>query len=204
MGRLDRWLTMRVSVAAGGPFSQEHPSSTILVPLIDIPSDGRIYSNERLDGFVSESCIPAPSGFIPYYRRVLLSLPRIIHRVLMHRNTGFPCLLRFVIWILFKVFPNGSPTKETLAFLLDHPRRCFTLLFPSSATWWLFGVLVLLNVLDLFFFLVLDLGDNYVSQIPFGYRFLDGFFQVHPSPSPGLPSRTVDRKEFRRDINCRR
>ena len=79
---------------------------------------------------------------------------------------------------MFKVFPNGSPTKETLAFLLDHPRRCFTLLFPSSATWWLFGILVLLNVLDVFFFIVLDLGDTYVSQIPIGFRFLDGFFQV--------------------------
>lgn len=183
-GRLDRWLTMRVSVAVGGPFLQEHPSSTISVPRIDIPSDGRIYSNERFDGFVPESCIPSPTGFIPYHRRVLLPLPRIIYWILMCRNTGFPCFLRFAIWALFKVFPNGSPTKETLAFLLDHPRRCFTLLFPSSATWWLFGVLVLLNVLDLFFFLVLDLGDNYVSQIPFGFRFLDGFFQVHPSPSP--------------------
>jgi Trk-type K+ transport system membrane component len=98
---------------------------------------------------------------------------------LMCRNTGFPCLLRLVIWIMFQLFPNGSPTKETLAFLLDHPRRCFTLLFPSSATWWLFGVLVILNVLDVFFFLVLDLGDSYVAQIPIGYRFLDGFFQVH-------------------------
>jgi hypothetical protein len=48
------------------------------------------------------------------------------------------------------------------------------------------------------------LGDDYVSQIPFGFRFLDGFFQVHPSPSPGLPSRTVDRKGCRRDSNCRR
>ena len=97
----------------------------------------------------------------------------------MIRNTGFPCFLRLIIWILFKIFPNGSPAKETLAFLLDHPRRCFTLLFPGSATWWLFGVLVILNVLDLFFFLVLDLGDSYVSAIPIGYRFLDGFFQVY-------------------------
>lgn len=74
--------------------------------------------------------------------------------------------------------PEGSAKKETFAFLLDHPRRCFTLLFPSSATWWLFGVLVMLNFMDLFFFLILDLGDTYVSQIPIGYRILDGWFQV--------------------------
>ena len=96
----------------------------------------------------------------------------------MCRNTGFPCLLRLIVWILFKLHPDNSPRKEVLAFLLDHPRRCFTLLFPSSATWWLFGILLGLNLLDLFFFLVLDLGDNYVSAIPVGYRILDGLFQV--------------------------
>ena len=97
-------------------------------------------------------------------------------------NTGFPCFLRLIIWILYKIYPENSARRETFAFLLDHPRRCFTLLFPSSATWWLFGVLVILNVLDLFFFLVLDLGDDYVTRIPVGYRILDGFFQVpiHP------------------------
>ena len=96
----------------------------------------------------------------------------------MYRNTGFPCLLRLIIWILSKFCSEGSVRKETIAFLLDHPRRCFTLLFPSSATWWLFGVLAILNLLDLFFFLVLDLGDTYVTSIPVGYRILDGLFQV--------------------------
>ena len=103
------------------------------------------------------------------------------------RNTGFPCLLRLIIWTLFKLFPNASTKKETFGFLLDHPRRCFTLLFPSSATWWLLGVLAILNILDLFFFLVLDLGDGYISAIPVGYRILDGFFQV-----PELALRRVD------------
>jgi Trk-type K+ transport system membrane component len=68
--------------------------------------------------------------------------------------------------------------KETYCFLLDHPRRCFTLLFPSSATWWLVGVLSILNFSDLFFFLILDLGNNYIDSIPVGYRILDGLFQV--------------------------
>ena len=94
------------------------------------------------------------------------------------RNTGFPCLLRFIIWILFKLSPEGSIKKETYCFLLDHPRRCFTLLFPTSATWWLVGVLSILNFSDLFFFLILDLGNKYIGSIPVGYRILDGLFQV--------------------------
>lgn len=71
-------------------------------------------------------------------------------------NTGFPCMLRFTIWVLSKVVTTGSPIWEEFRFLLDHPRRCFTLLFPRNATWWLFGILIILNGLDLIFFIVLD------------------------------------------------
>jgi hypothetical protein len=71
-------------------------------------------------------------------------------------NTGFPCMLRFVIWATSKCVPKSSGVWEELRFLLDHPRRCFTLLFPSKANWLLFWILVLLNGVDLMFFLVLD------------------------------------------------
>jgi Trk-type K+ transport system membrane component len=71
-------------------------------------------------------------------------------------NTGFPCMLRFVIWGTSICVPKTSGVWEELRFLLDHPRRCFTLLFPSKANWWLFWILVLLNGVDLMFFIVLD------------------------------------------------
>jgi len=71
-------------------------------------------------------------------------------------NTGFPIMLRFIIWVLSKLVRRGSSLYEELRFLLDHPRRCFILLFPSKATWWLFWVLVVLNGLDVIFFIILD------------------------------------------------
>lgn len=73
-------------------------------------------------------------------------------------NTGFPCMLRFVIWLTSKFVPKGTGVWEELRFLLDHPRRCFTLLFPSKANWWLFAVLVGLNGIDLIFFIILDVS----------------------------------------------
>ena len=73
-------------------------------------------------------------------------------------NTGFPIMLRITIWVLSKILPRGSGMYEETKFLLDHPRRCFTLLFPAMATWWLFYILVGLNGLDLIFFLVLDVS----------------------------------------------
>ena len=71
-------------------------------------------------------------------------------------NTGFPVMLRFVIWVMAKVVPKFSGLWEELRFLLDHPRRCFTLLFPAGANWLLFWILVVMNVVDLLFFIILD------------------------------------------------
>lgn len=120
-------------------------------------------------------------------------------------NTGFPCLLRLVIWVTEKLVPEGSGFWEELRFLLDHPRRCFTLLFPSSATWWLFWVLVLLNGIDLIFFIILDvslhrsalclsiailiftqLNDPTVTSLKPGIRFLDGLFQAISTRTAGF------------------
>ena len=74
-------------------------------------------------------------------------------------NTGFPVMLRFVIWVMSILTPRGSGLWEELRFLLDHPRRCFTLLFPSGATWWLFWLLVILNGIDVILFIILDVCD---------------------------------------------
>lgn len=73
-------------------------------------------------------------------------------------NTAFPCMLRLIIWVFSKFVPRGSALWEELKFLLDHPRRCFTLLFPRNATWWLFAILVALNGIDLILFIVLDVS----------------------------------------------
>jgi Trk-type K+ transport system membrane component len=101
-------------------------------------------------------------------------------------NTGFPCMLRFVIWTCSKCVPYGSGVWEEFRFLLDHPRRCFTLLFPRKATWWLFGVLVLLNGVDLIFFVILDLDDPVVTSLPRGFQFLDGLFQAASTRTAGF------------------
>lgn len=58
-------------------------------------------------------------------------------------NTAFPIFLRLIIWTLSKLVPQGSRTKETFQFLLDHPRRCFIYLFPSHNTWLLVILLVI-------------------------------------------------------------
>ena len=101
-------------------------------------------------------------------------------------NTGFPVMLRFVIWVLAQIVPTGTGLWEELRFLLDHPRRCFTLLFPSAANWWLFWILVLLNGIDLIFFVILDLGSGPVSKFPVHIRLADGLFQAASTRTAGF------------------
>jgi potassium uptake Trk family protein len=92
-------------------------------------------------------------------------------------NTAFPICLRFFIWIISQFSPKRGRLYETLRFLLDHPRRCFVYLFPSGQTWFLFGVLVLLNSTDWIFFQVLDIGNPTIESWGIGQRIFDGLFQ---------------------------
>lgn len=75
-------------------------------------------------------------------------------------NTAFPCMLRFIIWILSIVVRRDTPLWDELRFLLDHPRRCFTLLFPQKATWWLFATVIVLNVVNMVVLVVLNVGNT--------------------------------------------
>ncbi|OJD20231.1 hypothetical protein ACJ73_08436 [Blastomyces percursus] len=125
-----------------------------------------------------------PSSMIPFYDAVFPLL--LLTFLIIIGNTGFPCMLRFIIWVLSHLVPTGSPAWEELRFLLDHPRRCFTLLFPRAATLWLFGVLVILNGVDVIFFIILDLNDPDITRIPGGIRFVDGLFQAAATRTAGL------------------
>lgn len=93
-------------------------------------------------------------------------------------NTFYPCMLRLVIWIMFKLCPESFSVKESLKFLLDHPRRCYTLLFPSRPTWILFGILFILNFIDAFLIMVLDLHNPAVNNLAPGPRLLAAIFQA--------------------------
>ena len=121
-------------------------------------------------------------------------------------NTGFPIMLRIIIWVTSKYVPRDSGIFEELKFLLDHPRRCFTLLFPSKATWWLFWILVILNGLDLIFFIILDVSFLILTSLHFTstdnqpareYN-RHAITSQHPRPRRLVPSRIHANSRLRR------
>lgn len=97
--------------------------------------------------------------------------------LILFGNTCYPILLRFIIWVMWKTVPANSSMRESLKFLLDHPRRCFVYLFPSTTTWFLVVVVLFLTCIDFFTFMVLDIGTPAVEAIPIGTRVAAGFFQ---------------------------
>ncbi|PWY89992.1 putative potassium transporter [Aspergillus heteromorphus CBS 117.55] len=104
-------------------------------------------------------------------------------------NTLYPCFLRFIIWGLRCCVPN-SPSwaswKVTFDFILDHPRRVYTNLFPKRHTWYLLGTIIILNAIDWAGFEVLSLGLKEIEDLPKGYRVLDGLFQASAVRSGGF------------------
>ncbi|KAE8148201.1 cation transport protein-domain-containing protein [Aspergillus avenaceus] len=104
-------------------------------------------------------------------------------------NTLYPCFLRFIIWAMRCMVPNG-PTWEswriTLDFILDHPRRVYTNLFPRRHTWYLLGTIIVLNGIDWAGFEILAIGNKEIERLPAGYRVLDGLFQALAVRSGGF------------------
>lgn len=125
------------------------------------------YSNTGL------SLIDTSMSLLPTQYMMLIPIAILI----LVGNTAFPIFLRFFIWCISKVVPRQGRLYETLRFLLDHPRRCFVYLFPSGQTWFLFGVLLLLNCTDWIAFQVLDIGNPTIESWSVGQRIFDGLFQ---------------------------
>ncbi|KKK21325.1 hypothetical protein ARAM_004090 [Aspergillus rambellii] len=95
-------------------------------------------------------------------------------------NTLYPCFLRFIIWTMRLMIPNRPSWKSwkiTLDFILDHPRRVYTNLFPARHTWFLMGTIIVLNGIDWAAFEVLSIGNEEIDSLPTSYRILDGLFQ---------------------------
>lgn len=121
-----------------------------------------------------------------YYFLLTMSL------LILAGNTCFPPFLRLILWTMKIVVPKSSKSariqkwRMVLKFILDHPRRVYTNLFPSAQTWWLVLSLVLLNGTDWVLFEILNIGNPMVDAIPTKFRVMDGLFQAFAVRSGGF------------------
>ncbi|KAI8711047.1 Potassium transport protein [Fusarium sp. LHS14.1] len=114
------------------------------------------------------------------------TFPMLVMTFLAYTGYNFyPIFLRLLIWSFYKLVPKNSALRGPLAFLLEHPRRCCMLLFPSRPTWILFGILFGLNFLDVLLLIALDLDNPSVTELPLAQRILAAIFQAASSRHTG-------------------
>ena len=88
-----------------------------------------------------------------YYLLITMSL------LILAGNTCYPIFLRLILWTLWKLTPEEWTDYEVaLRFVLKHPRRLYTNLFPASHTWFLLGTVVVLNAVDWVAFEILNVS----------------------------------------------
>ncbi|PHZ12443.1 TrkH-domain-containing protein [Rhizopus microsporus ATCC 52813] len=110
----------------------------------------------------------------------------LIMMLILAGNTAYAILLRLVIWIMYKITPQSYyMRRETLKYLLDHPRRCYTTLFPSYQTRWLLVVLVGITFAEFISFVALNYWLPVLEGVGWGTCILDGLFQSVTTRSAG-------------------
>ena len=123
-----------------------------------------------------------------YYMLITMGL------LILAGNTCYPIFLRLIVWCMHKVSSRlqdrsraWSQRASTLRFLLDHPRRCYTNLFPSQHTWWLLVSVITLNGVDWAGFEILNIGNKQLDESnPTNIRVIDGLFQAFAVRSGGF------------------
>jgi len=163
------FIIMGPYISAGGRYDDVFTSQFRVVPIYWFAAFQSVsaFSNTGMS-LVDQSMLPFQTAYVMIFTMMFL---------IFAGNTAFPIFLRLSIWLLHKTVPNQSRYKENLQFLLDHPRRCFIYLFPSTQTWFLVFVMFALTMFDWVSFLVLDIGNPVIEAIPVGTRIAGAFLQ---------------------------
>jgi len=129
------------------------------------------------------------ANFIPFsgYPYVLL----VAGMLAFAGQTQFPIFLRITIWAMQKMTPKGSRLRNTMGFLLQHPRRCFIYLFGSRETLYLFATQAVIDITAWLCFEILNTGMPDIEALSTGTRILDGLFQATGLRTSGAYAATI-------------
>ncbi|ETS81829.1 hypothetical protein PFICI_06831 [Pestalotiopsis fici W106-1] len=130
------------------------------------------------------------ANVIPYGSSYFVLI--VMGAMILAGNTAYPVFLRLWLWSILKLLnlltyeTSFRHLKDTLEYILKYPRRVYTNLFPSRATWWLLFMLFVLNGTDWVAFEILNLGNPNLEHIKTGPRIIDGLFQAIAVRSGGF------------------
>eukprot|EP01018_Ginkgo_biloba_P022434 Gb_27158 [translate_table: standard] len=124
------------------------------------------------------------SSMVPFRQHafILITLSLII----LLGNTMFAPCLRMIIWMLHRLASGaGGTKKEIYNYLLNHPRKCYTHLFPRNQTLWLMVTVMGFNTLQCMFFCLLDWNSISLFGLGPGQKMVDAMFQSAATRNAG-------------------
>eukprot|EP00746_Dinoflagellata_sp_MGD_P014527 gnl/MRDRNA2_/MRDRNA2_131881_c0_seq1.p1 gnl/MRDRNA2_/MRDRNA2_131881_c0~~gnl/MRDRNA2_/MRDRNA2_131881_c0_seq1.p1 ORF type:complete len:657 (-),score=87.20 gnl/MRDRNA2_/MRDRNA2_131881_c0_seq1:149-2119(-) len=143
--------------------------------------------------FQNNGLVITPSSLESFNRHPLILF--VCGTLIMAGNTCLPIAVRFMANLAFYSHPAGEK-KDALAFLLNHPRRCYTHMFPPVHTLWLSLCVVVLLGLQYVVFFWQD-GDRPVLSEYEGWDLAANlFFQASTTRTAGLNSVDIFRFSF--------
>lgn len=107
---------------------------------------------QAVAGFTNSGIALLDANLVPFQGYVPYLL--IVAILILVGNTMYAPTLRFILVVISKW--GTTEQRFVCQYLLDHPRKCFTHLFPASDTVWLVVTVLLFNSTEFFFWCILD------------------------------------------------
>lgn len=111
----------------------------------------------------------------------------VVAFLILMGNTCFPIVMRLTATLRHSTLRPGSD-RRAYSFLLEHPRRCFTHMFPAVQTLWLLVVAGALLAVQTFVFVQQNYDMPVAADMTWLDLVLNGFFQAASSRTAGLNS----------------
>lgn len=108
-------------------------------------------------------------------------------------NTCFPICLRLLATMIRKCCREDSQDYQAYSFVLQHPRRCLTHLFPPVQTLWLFIVVVVLLVVQIVCIFWQNHDLPVFADMSLTDMFFNALFQSVTTRTAGLNSVDINR-----------
>ncbi|CAI5463507.1 unnamed protein product [Closterium sp. Yama58-4] len=114
-------------------------------------------------------------NLIPFQRNIPYLL--VVAVLILVGNTMYAPMLRGMLALLHSTSKKDSSRWHITQYLLDHPRKCYTHLFPHKQTLWLLLTIVAFNTIQAFFIMALDWNSQAFEGLGGGFRFFDSWMQ---------------------------
>ena len=101
-------------------------------------------------------------------------------------NTAFPIFLRIIVYFLHRF--ASKKNKAVYDHLLTHPRRYYTHIFLRKQTWYLFLIILIINVLQTAAFIALDWNSPAIDGMDTSTKLLNCFFSSVVTRTSGFNS----------------